>query len=247
MNHSDTTHDLAVVWDFDGTLVDSHPRNLSVNRAILEELTGRSGRSFPALASIRAYEEAVCRAQNWRDFYAREFDLPETDIERAGRLWPDLQRCATTPHAPFGGIPETLAALSDLPHAILSHNDSSVISAALDATGLSGYFSPILGYAELGPENEKPAAAGLLRCIEALPISGSARVFFVGDHETDAICAANARAALRDRGAAVDVVSVAAFFGAFGDEFWDFVPDHAARSPADVVQIVRNGGDGERT
>ncbi|MGW8283601.1 MAG: HAD family hydrolase [Gemmatimonadota bacterium] len=240
----DTTRDLAVIWDFDGTLVDSHPRNLSVNRAILEALQGRSAHSFPALSSLRAYEEALSRAQNWRDFYAREFDLHESDIERAGQLWPDLQNCDPTPHTPFAGIPEALEALSDLPHAILSHNDSSVISAALEATGLSHYFDPVLGYAELGPENEKPAAGGLLRCIDALPISGSARVYFVGDHETDALCASNARNVLHDRGIGVQVVSIGAFFGAFGDELWKLAPDHAARSPAEVVEIVRNGGHG---
>lgn len=239
----DSTHDAAVVWDFDGTLVDSHPRNLSVNRAILQTLKGGSSQSFAALSSLRAYEEAVSRARNWRDFYAREFDLHESDIERAGRLWPDLQSSEPTPHTPFAGIPEALEALSDLPHAILSHNDSRVISTALEATGLSGYFDPVLGYTELGPENEKPAAGGLLRCIEELPISGSATVFFVGDHETDALCASNARAVLRERGAAVEVVSVAAFFGGFGDDLWELVPDRAARSPADVVEIVRNGGD----
>lgn len=232
--------DTAVIWDFDGTLVDSHPRNLNVNRMIVEELTGLSALSFPALSSIRAYERAVSRARNWREFYSREFDLQEPDVERAGRLWPVLQQSDPTPHAPFGGVPEALAALSDLPHAILSHNDSKVISAALNATGLAGYFSAILGHSELGPEHEKPAAAGLLRCIDVLPLNETARVFFVGDHETDALCALNARAALHEAGSALEVVSVGAFFGDVGNDGWDVAPDRVARTPAEVVEIVRD-------
>ena len=241
VKNSGTEYDLAVIWDFDGTLVDSHPRNLNVNRSIVEELTGRSALSFQALSSIRDYEQAVSRAQNWREFYSREFDLQEPDVERAGQMWPDLQRSDTTPHAPFGGIPETLDALADLPQAILSHNDSKVISAALDATGLAGHFSAILGHAELGPEFEKPAAGGLLRCIDILPLTSTARVFFVGDHETDALCASNARLALLDSESDIQVFSVGAFFGDHGEELWDLTPDHAARSPAEVVEIVRNG------
>ena len=42
----------AIVWDFDGTLVDSRHRNLSVNRSIIGELTGRSWREFEALYTI---------------------------------------------------------------------------------------------------------------------------------------------------------------------------------------------------
>jgi phosphoglycolate phosphatase-like HAD superfamily hydrolase len=159
-------------------------------------------------------------------------------------LWPDLQRSDPTPHAPFGGVPEALAALSDLPHAILSHNDSKVISAALNATGLAGYFSAILGHSELGPEHEKPAAAGLLRCIDVLSLNETARVFFVGDHETDALCASNARAALHETGSALEVISVGAFFGDFGGDSWELPPDHVARTPAEVVAIVRNGRAG---
>jgi phosphoglycolate phosphatase-like HAD superfamily hydrolase len=236
--------DTAVIWDFDGTLVDSHPKNLNVNRTIVETLTGRSALSFPALASIRAYEQAVSRAQNWREFYSREFDLREPEVERAGRLWPDLQRSDPTPHTPFRGVPEALEALSDLPHAILSHNDSKVISAALDANGLAGHFSAILGHAELGSEYEKPAAAGLLRCIELLSLSAAARVFFVGDHETDTLCASNARAALHELGSAKDVVSIGAFFGEFDGDSWKLLPDHAVKSPAEIVEIVRNGCGG---
>ncbi len=230
-----------MIWDFDGTLVDSHPRNLSVNRRIVEALTGRTAGSFPALTSIGAYERAVSRALNWRDFYSREFDLEHADVERAGRMWPALQAADPTPHVPFEGIPEALERLADLPHAILSHNDSQVISAALKETRLSEYFRTILGHEELGPEHQKPAAGGLLRCIDEMGLAGSARVFFVGDHETDALCVSNARAALAECGSALGVFSVGAFFGKLGAELWSRAPDHSAGTPADVVEIVRNG------
>ncbi len=42
----------AIMWDFDGTIVDSRHRNLSVNRKIVERLTGRAWEDFKALTSI---------------------------------------------------------------------------------------------------------------------------------------------------------------------------------------------------
>jgi HAD superfamily hydrolase (TIGR01549 family) len=234
--------DTAVIWDFDGTLVDSHPKNLQVNRTIIHRLTGRAASSFAALSSIEAYEQAVARARNWREFYAREFDLRDADVERAGQLWPELQRSDRTPQAPFGGVRETLDELSDLPHGILSQNDSLVINDSLDASGLSGRFRVVLGYAELGLEHQKPAAGGLLRCIDELGIGEPSRVYFIGDHETDTMCASNARAALSQAGSAVEVVSIGAFFGDFVErDGWEVSPDHVARTPTEIVDIVRNG------
>jgi HAD superfamily hydrolase (TIGR01549 family) len=234
--------DTAVIWDFDGTLVDSHRKNLQVNRTIISRLTGRPASSFEALSSMQAYGQAVARATNWREFYAREFELRDADVERAGQLWPELQSADQTPQEPFGGVRETLDELSDVSHGILSQNDSLVINASLDASGLSRHFKIVLGYAELGLGDQKPAAGGLLRCIDALRLGESARVFFIGDHVTDAMCAANARAALIEAGSALEVFSVGAFFSDFvGDESWEVTPDRIARNPSEIVDIVRNG------
>lgn len=242
MTTNGAPRDTAVIWDFDGTLVDSHRKNLQVNRTIISRLTGRPASSFEALSSMHAYGQAVARATNWREFYAREFDLRDSDVERAGRLWPELQSADQTPQEPFNGVRETLDRLSDVPHGILSQNDSLVINASLDASGLSRHFEIVLGYAELGLEDQKPAPGGLLRCIDALGVGDSATVYFIGDHVTDAMCASNARAALNEAGSALEVFSVGAFFSDFiGHETWDVAPDRIARSPAEIVDIVRNG------
>jgi phosphoglycolate phosphatase-like HAD superfamily hydrolase len=232
---------VAVIWDFDGTLVDSHPRNLSVNRRIIEELTDRSHQSFPALVSISAYEEAVARAGNWRDFYAREFGLGEDEVDRAGGLWPQLQLSDATPQKPFDGIADALAALEDLPQGVLSQNDSVVIRRALEHSGLLSRFGSILGYGELPRQDQKPAGGGLLRCIDALGLAPGSRVFFVGDHVTDAMCAVDARRIFQERGEPTEVVSIAACFGSTVLEEWPVPADHVARSPSEVVALVRDG------
>lgn len=233
-----------VVWDFDGTLVDSHRKNRSVNLAIIRELTGRDGSGYPALASIEAYEAAIARASNWRDFYAREFDLRDAEVDRAGALWPELQTGDPTPLLPFDGILEALEALSELPHAIVSQNDSVVIRAALEAAGLSDRFRLVIGHGEVGPAGQKPAPDGLLRCLDLLDGAGPSTLYYVGDHEIDALCVRNARTALAAQERDVRVVSIAAHYGTSAVEGWACAPDHAATSPADVAAIVLEAAGG---
>ena len=45
----------AVVWDFDGTLVDSSERNFRVARRIIRDALGKDETDFPFLASRRSY------------------------------------------------------------------------------------------------------------------------------------------------------------------------------------------------
>ena len=57
----------AVIWDFDGTLVDSSERNFRVARRIIRDALGKDETDFPFLASRRSYEETVRRRPNWRE------------------------------------------------------------------------------------------------------------------------------------------------------------------------------------
>ena len=77
----------AVVWDFDGTLVDSRHKNLSVTRTILEQLGGHRPDDIESLRSLDTYERATLRSPNWRELYVREFGLTIEETDQAGHLW----------------------------------------------------------------------------------------------------------------------------------------------------------------
>ncbi len=229
----------AVIWDYDGTLVDSSARNLAATRAILERLTGRAAEEFPAVTSPGRYQAAIRRSRNWRDLYAREFGLGETEVDQAGALWTEYQRASggvPGPETPvFPGIPETLRALAAVPHGIVSQNASAVIAAELTARRLSAHFRIVIGFEDVPRDRQKPAPDGLLRCAEALAREGGT-LFYVGDHETDAACAALARVELAGR---LRVVSIAACWAEPAQEGWTVEPDHRAGRPGEVVEIVR--------
>lgn len=229
----------AIIWDYDGTLVDSRHRNLSVNRGIIESLTGRRWTDFGALESIGAYDAAVSRCTNWRDFYQQEFGLRESDLESAGRLWTHGQGTDPTPVLPFEGVPEAVEALRHLPQAIVSQNDREIISSTLDGLGLARRFDPVIGFREVLPGRQKPAPDGLLECLDALDLDESATAFYVGDHPTDAMCVARARDTLRERGRNLEVFSIAVLYGGESSEGWPVPPDYTATRPAEVVEIAR--------
>jgi phosphoglycolate phosphatase-like HAD superfamily hydrolase len=242
----------AVVWDYDGTLVDSRHRNLSVNRSIIEELTGRPWQDFRALHSIEDYDAAVARCTNWRDFYQREFGLREGMLESAGRMWTRCHLTDETPVKPFAGVPETLEALEHLPHGIVSQNSRQIIEATLGPLGLGDRFKHVIGYEQVAPGRQKPAPDGLLNCLDLMNGLGSGAAFYVGDHPTDAMCVAQARQEIANRGLDMEVRSIAALYGGESTDGWPEPPDFLARSPEDIVAVVnrqlgcRRVGEGPR-
>ena len=228
----------AIIWDYDGTLVDSRHRNLSVNRSIIEALIGRPWQDFTALHSIGHYDAAVARCTNWRDFYQREFGLREDMLESAGRMWTRCHLTDETPVVTFAGVPEALRALGHLPHGIVSQNSREIIEATLGPLGLGDSFEHVIGYEQVAPGRQKPAPDGLLDCLERMTRLGPGAAFYVGDHPTDAMCVSQARREMAARGLEMDVWSIAALYGGESIEGWPEPPDFLARTPEDIVAIV---------
>jgi len=230
----------AIIWDYDGTLVDSRHRNLSVNRSIVQRLTGRSWPEFRALRSILEYDAAVARCTNWRDFYEREFGIDGDTVESAGQLWTEAQRVDATPVEPFAGVPDTLDALAHVPHAIVSQNAREIIVKTLEPMGLGGRFDPIVGYREVAPGRQKPAPDGLLECLARLIPEGPGAAFYVGDHPTDVQGVVEARREIKGRRRGLEIWSIAALYGGESTSGWPEAPDYLARRPGDIVDIVND-------
>ncbi len=229
----------AVVWDFDGTLVDTRIKNLAVNRRIIESVTGRSYGDFPALSSLEAYNAAMSRARNWREFYRQEYGLDEATVDRAGRLWTGYQLADTTPAALYEGIPEILESLSGIPHGIVSQNGAENIRSLLRRDGLDAHFTVVIGFEEVPFTRQKPEPDGLLQCIEALSVAEPGVILYVGDHPTDTECASNANQALAAKDKKNRVIAVAACFdGPAGCDRWRIPPDHVVLHPREIIGIA---------
>lgn len=230
----------ALVWDFDGTLADTRHRNYHVVRRLIAEATGMSPDEIAALTSPDVYDEVNRRYANWRELYTREFGFSEEETDRLGRLWSAYQLQDDTPAHVFDGIAEVLMTLGEVRHGIVSQNARAQIARTLGEARLAEHFRVIVGYDEVHIKRQKPEPDGLLACLQHLTALEPGRAIYIGDHETDVRCARNAREALAGRGVALELVSVAACFTGHSDPGdWAYQPDYVARSPREIIAIVR--------
>jgi HAD superfamily hydrolase (TIGR01549 family) len=229
----------AVIWDYDGTLVDTRQKNLNVTRKIVKSIAGIDPMTIPALQTIERYMLANTEALNWRDFYSREFHLTEEQIDAAGRVWSEFQQRDATPTPLFDGIKKVIEALRALPHGVVSQNSRLAISTVLQGCGLLPYFRAIIGYEEVDLRRQKPAPDGVLLCIKELMDSQEGLIIYIGDHETDAICASNTAAALKASGSGIELKSIGILFLPNSDASgWSVKPDYEARCAQDIARII---------
>jgi len=229
----------AVIWDYDGTLVDTRQKNLNVTRKIVKSIAGIEPMTISALQTIERYMLANAEAINWRDFYSREFHLSEEQIDAAGRAWTEFQQQDTTPTPLFDGIKEVIEAFRLLPHGVVSQNSRMTISTVLHTCGLLPYFRAIIGYEEVDLRRQKPSPDGILLCIKELMDSRNGLILYVGDHETDAQCASNAAVGLKASEPGIELRSVAILHLPDSDTSgWSIKPDYEARCAQDIARII---------
>jgi phosphoglycolate phosphatase-like HAD superfamily hydrolase len=77
------------------------------------------------------------------------------------------------------------------------------------------------------------------------------RVLYIGDHETDAVCARKANEVLRRTGAHIHIASVGALYSSGGNvSQWTNKPDFEARTVHDIASLVESlssTADGRRS
>ena len=227
---------IGVIWDYDGTLVDTEMKNLNVTKAILKEILRIPDVKYSALDSIEDYEHANTKSSNWRNLYRNELGLNEEQIDEAGKLWTRFQLLDNTEIRFFEGISPVVKELSKYSQGIVSQNSSENIRINLERAGLAKYFHQIIGYEEVGLTEQKPNPEGLLKCISKLTNQkNTGSVVYIGDHITDIECAQNANKKV-NRNLVTSILlknNKKNFNGG-----WDYKPDYTADHPEDIPRII---------
>lgn len=225
----------SVIWDYDGTLVDSGLKNLNVTKAILSELMNDIDIGNSVLNSLENYERANSRSSNWRELYRNEFGMGETQIDDAGKLWTGFQLQDKTEVQLFEGIRFAVQKLSTYSQGIVSQNSSENIRVNLGLNDLAKYFDQIIGYEEVDITKQKPDPEGLLKCISELSDKNDGLSIYIGDHITDIECANNANEQIGGN----KVVSILLNNNKKNiiDE-WAIKPDYIAERPEDILEII---------
>jgi HAD superfamily hydrolase (TIGR01549 family) len=234
-----TTNICAIIWDYDGTLVDTRHKNLNVTRKIVESIIETDAEAFPVLRSLDNYNLANRKRSNWRELYRSEFNFSESQIDAAGQMWTAYQLSDDTEVTIYDGIGKVIRELADFPHGIVSQNSSSNIKRYLEKNRLLSFFKTIVGYEEVDLKKQKPEPDGLLSCIEKLSSFESGFVCYIGDHETDVQCAHRANRVLKENDVDVRIISIGACYDSGTDvSTWNVRPDYAAQKVREILDIV---------
>jgi phosphoglycolate phosphatase len=164
----------AIVFDWDGTLVDTLPAMLDANARVLEEY----GLPFDDARYRAAY------IPDWRVMYLR-LGVPESAIEAAGARWLELYSAIETLQ-PFAGAEAALRRLSAAGHVmgIVTAGDRPVVEDQLERFGLS----ELLPVRVCGDDDiaAKPHPAPLLRALDQLgALDRAEHATYVGDAPDD--------------------------------------------------------------
>lgn len=173
----------ALIFDLDGTLIDSKRDLIHSVNAMLEEMnrpklaadviSGYIGHGAPQLVARAlggtATEQELKRALKFFLDYYEEHKMDNT--------------CA------YPGVEETLETLSQVPMAVLTNKPVRISVRILNALGLANYFRAIYGGNSF--ETKKPEPFGAVTILRELGVAPR-EALFVGDSEVDVQTARNA-------------------------------------------------------
>ncbi len=230
----------AILWDYDGTLVDSTRKNMEVTVDVLKKFHNNEEFQPPEmLTSVEKYNEANYRYKNWRELYKNCYHLSEEEVDAAGKLWSPCQLANQRVADLYPGLEETIRTFGGISQGICSQNGSANIHKSLDAFGLADYFQAVIGYEEVSNLQQKPDPAGFLKCMELLELdTGDTTLIYIGDHQEDVVFAKNAERKLKEDGQEISVISIAVGYSGSSPEAWTVKPDYEAGSAEDIRQII---------
>ena len=207
----------AVLFDLDGTLIDSIELILSAARHAFQEWRVRPtdeewvrGIGTPLVQQLRAYadndDEVATLLERYRRYQHEHHDR--------------LTRC-------YDDVPEVIANLAERGHqlAVVTSKASPIAHQSLGFVGLDQFFPVLVGYDDTA--RHKPDPEPVRVALSRLGVSAD-RAVFVGDSPHDVLA-----------GNAADVMTVAALWGPFDREtLADARPDHFIGCMAELPGVL---------
>ena len=208
----------ALIFDFDGTIVDTAPDVLTCANLTLRKLGMRPITLEQARRSIGPGPDNFARIV-----------LPEGEQDRFDEFI-DIFRQFYHEHCldrtrPFPGVPEMLAELEGFPKAIATNKPKIYTTKILDALDLSQFFDVVIGPDDVA--RLKPAPDMLLAAASALEVP-PARALMVGDTDNDVLAA---------RAAGMKVCAVTWGYSPL-EVLLKSSPDFLIHEPAELLKIV---------
>ena len=217
----------AVIFDMDGTLIrttiDFHKMNQGVAETLLQH-----GLPRDILDPSGKVNESIVRAYSYFKVHSHEgwADALEKDLNRVS-LEVEMARVNESREIP--GTADTLRYLRTrgIRTAVLTRGSRAYTEKALSAAGLHDDFEIVLCRDDHPLTEAKPNPLALRRVYGALGLKGG-DCLFVGDHDTDLLCAQGAGSPF-----------AAVLTGSFSEEMWKpLSPDVIMDSVAELPRLL---------
>ncbi len=232
---------LGILWDYDGTIVDSANKNIAVTIEVLKNFDKEIENHLPdALCSYENYQRANHTYKNWRELYMKCYGLKEDQLDEAGRLWtPEQLKNHTIPDM-FDGLAELFHYLKPVRMGICSQNGNRNIRETLKYYGVQDCFEAIVGYDDVAGGEQKPNPKGFVKCVKLLQKNDMDGVFiYIGDHCEDIVFGKNAQAELDNNNVKVICITID-HLKLNVNQNWTVQPDYYANTTNELENILMN-------
>ena len=173
----------AVLFDFDGTLIDTNDFIIGSWRAVSEEIFGEMKFDLDYLASFFGTPLEYAAEETRKDYGIEGYDYKDIC-----RIYRDYQKNNQDKFGkPFDGIPELLFALKEkgIKLGVVTSRLRKTTIDALERNGIASCFDAVIG--EEDTDIHKPLPEPCLLCCERLGVD-PADVLMVGDSRYDIEC-----------------------------------------------------------
>lgn len=236
----------AILWDYDGTLVDSTKKNIRVTKEVLKHFIPEIEQHMPiALTSIDEYQKANYKYKNWKELYEHAYGLTMDQIEEAGKLWSPYQLQDDSNADLFEGLRDIIPRLPVQAQGICSQNSAKNIEKTLASYGLESFFPVIIGVDEVGFGEQKPNPSGYLKCLSKLGVDYENSILvYIGDHAEDVVFAKNAEKCLLEQlrekkaNSTVKIITIGVNYSGSDASTWAVKPDYVVTSPKEIESII---------
>lgn len=161
----------AVLFDWDGTLLDSFPAGYHASVTVLRHF----GIDLDRERFLETY------SPNWYETY-RILGVPETEWGNADRLWRQIYHLQTSELFPFAASILERLRQAGMSLGLVTSGDRERVLREIDRFGLQGVFSSVVCFEDT--HEKKPHPAPLTRGLEELGAVPSTAVY-VGDRPED--------------------------------------------------------------
>lgn len=229
---------LGILWDYDGTIIDTARKNMKVTIEVLKHYDKDIESHLPlALQSYENYQIANHKYKNWQELYMNEFNVKESDLSEIVTFWALEQ--AKIDYIPdmFDGLKDIINSLN-VKMGICSQNSSATIKSVLKHYDVLDKFEYIVGCEEIGINHQKPDPFGFIECVNNLKINNDDGYYiYIGDHSDDVTFARNAMDELDKK-----VISITVdYLGLNKDKYknWKNIPDYYVLSVEELKEVLK--------